>query len=111
MMRDGGDLFDHRLGYRAIHVKGRLDDGGRQIGCEVQVRTGCQDAFAIWSRSHLYRSESLPDVLVRLGKAQADHLAAIDDAFETIREIVLDYQVSPVAKSIEPADQPPEVLT
>jgi len=105
------EVRDEESGYRAIHIKGWLDDGGKRVGCEIQVRTGTQDVFGVWSRSHLYRSESLAPVLVRLGKAQADHLAVIDESFEVIRELVNEYDVAPTAKTGSMAEEsPPEVL-
>jgi ppGpp synthetase/RelA/SpoT-type nucleotidyltranferase len=96
-------IDDRDSGYRALHIKGWLEDGDRRVGCEIQIRTGLQDAFSVVSRSHLYKSGNLPDVLRELGRAQADHLATIDHSFELIKALVHDYHVSPVVRTGESA--------
>jgi len=102
--------IDKESGYRALHIKGWLEDNARRIGCEIQIRTELQDAFSVVSRSHLYKSGGLPEVLKELGRAQADHLAVIDRSFELIKALVHDHQVSPMVRSKAAAEKlPPDV--
>ena len=97
--------IDKESGYRALHIKGWLEDDARRIGCEIQIRTELQDAFSVVSRSHLYKSGGLPEVLRELGRAQADHLAVIDRSFELIKALVHDHHVSPIARSKTAAEK------
>ena len=73
---------------------------------EIQIRTGLQDAFSVVSRAHLYRAEHVPDVVRKIAKAQADHLAVIDETFEAIKELVNEHTVSPKAEDIAVLDIP-----
>ncbi len=99
-------VHDPESGYRAIHIKGWLDDDVRRVGCEIQVRTELQDAFAVVSRTRLYKATGISDVVVKAATMQADHLAVIDRALELICDLVTDYQiqprVSPAAAGAEP---------
>ena len=77
--------LDEPSGYRGIHVKGWYDGPTHPIGCEIQIRSELQDAWAVVSRHDIYGNETLLDFVKRAAKIQADHLAAIDEAFELIQ--------------------------
>jgi ppGpp synthetase/RelA/SpoT-type nucleotidyltranferase len=69
-------------GYRAIHINGRIGP----YGCEIQIRTVVQDAWAVTSRADLYRSET--DILVsKLSGAQASILQGVDEVLQAVRDL------------------------
>lgn len=80
-------------GYRALHVNFRLDVGGHPfapelIGCEIQVRTRLQDAWAVLSHDDIYKQEELPeDLKARFGDL-SEVLAAADRIASGIRRRV-----------------------
>lgn len=69
-------------GYAATHINGTIDG----IGCEIQVRTAVQDAWAVTSRSDVYRQSTDP-LVSRLAAAQARVLQGVDDVLQAVREI------------------------
>lgn len=75
-------------GYRAIHILTRYPvTVGRQsliVGCEVQIRTFLQDAWARLSRQDLYRSP-IPRELIKQFEAMSNSLAEADALAESIR--------------------------
>jgi len=74
-------------GYRALHLKGwysKMDS--YRIGCEVQIRTALEDAWAVVSRVDLYQRENIPEVIARMAQIESRHLAAADEALELVRE-------------------------
>ena len=113
MPLDGVNLLPRHddTGYRAVHVKGHLENEGRLVGCEIQVRTALQDAWAVVSRSDLYGQREMPAAIRRAARIQADHLAAIDQAFELNQYMIRDYaQLTPVAKEKAAAEGAPDEL-
>jgi hypothetical protein len=75
-----------RSGYRALHINGRTRDP-QHIGCEIQVRTALQDAWAVTSRADLYQSEDDVDPLLSdLAEAQSEIVGAVDTVFQRIRD-------------------------
>ena len=77
-------IHDDQTGYRAKHVKGWMHVEDRRVGCEIQIRTELQDAWAVVSRTDLYRKGETAEVVIEAAKIQADHLAAHDRFFELI---------------------------
>ena len=74
-----------KSGYRALHINGRTGDLQR-IGCEIQVRTALQDAWAVTSRADLYQSEDDVDPLLSdLAEAQSEIVGAVDTVLQHIR--------------------------
>jgi len=75
-------------GYRAIHILTRypvtVGKRSMNVGCEVQIRTLLQDAWARLSRQDLYRS-SIPEDLVRRFEAMSNSLADADALAEGVR--------------------------
>jgi putative GTP pyrophosphokinase len=78
----------HPSGYRAIHVRTRFPiTVGRcslNVGCEIQIRTLLQDAWARLSREDLYRS-SIPKRLRLQFEAMSKSLAEADAIAEEVR--------------------------
>jgi len=87
---------DKLTGYRALHIKGKFNDGSGEVGCEIQIRTELQDAWAVVSRKDLYHKEASA-VIRRLMWLQAEHLAVVDEAFELIGAMSEDYVIRPIA--------------
>jgi len=80
-------------GYRAIHLLTRIPiavgAASLVIGCEVQIRTLLQDAWARLSRADLYRSK-IPQKLLKQFEAMSKSLAEADALAEQVRvEITL----------------------
>ena len=73
---------EYPSGYRAIHVNAYLAD----FGCEVQIRTAIQDAWAVTSRADMYRREALP-LASTLSTAQSNVLKGVDDVLQAIRDL------------------------
>jgi len=75
-------------GYRAIHILTRYPvTAGKHslmVGCEVQIRTFLQDAWARLSRQDLYRS-SIPRELIKQFEAMSNSLAEADALAEGVR--------------------------
>ncbi len=73
-------------GYRALHINGWIGDSPR-VGCEIQVRTALQDAWAVISRADMYRSEPETDPpWSTLARVQANVVQAVDEVLQTIRD-------------------------
>jgi ppGpp synthetase/RelA/SpoT-type nucleotidyltranferase len=103
-------IHNEETGYRAIHIKGWLKVDGTRVGCEIQIRTELQDAWAVASRSDLHKKQKFPPAVIEAAKLEADHLAVIDQAFEWIRTLISDYDISPTAKAKAEAEMEPDVL-
>jgi ppGpp synthetase/RelA/SpoT-type nucleotidyltranferase len=73
-------------GYRAIHVKGWRRTTFGEVGCEVQIRTMLEDAWAIVSRHDLYGLKEVPESLRGIAIAESGHLAAAEESLERIRK-------------------------
>jgi putative GTP pyrophosphokinase len=75
-------------GYRAIHLLTRIPIRvgamSLAIGCEVQIRTLLQDAWAKLSRADLYRSK-IPERLRKQFEAMSKSLAEADAVAEQVR--------------------------
>jgi ppGpp synthetase/RelA/SpoT-type nucleotidyltranferase len=71
-------------GYRALHVKGRMLTPTADIGCEIQIRTAIQDAWAVVSRAGLYGTENTSFVS-ETARILADQLAANDQSLDLLR--------------------------
>ena len=75
-------------GYRAIHLLTRIPitvgSVSLAVGCEVQIRTLLQDAWAKLSRADLYRSE-IPTQLLKQFAAMSQSLADADALAEQVR--------------------------
>lgn len=75
-------------GYRAIHILTRypvaVGKRSLNVGCEVQIRSLLQDAWARLSRQDLYRS-SIPKELVSKFEAMSNSLAEADVLAEGVR--------------------------
>lgn len=75
-------------GYRAIHLLTRIPITvgpiSLSVGCEVQIRTLLQDAWAKLSRGDLYRS-GIPKQLLRQFAAMSQSLADADALAEQVR--------------------------
>lgn len=75
-------------GYRAIHLLTRIPIAvgpiSLSVGCEVQIRTLLQDAWAKLSRADLYRSE-IPKQLLKQFAAMSQSLADADALAEQVR--------------------------
>ena len=75
-----------KSGYRALHINGWAGSPQR-MGCEIQVRTALQDAWAVTSRSDLYDSEDdIDPLLTDLAEAQSEIVGAVDTVFQRIRD-------------------------
>jgi hypothetical protein len=79
------DINSEESGYRAIHIKGCYPMSFGNVGCEIQVRTMLQDAWAVASRYDLYRREDAPEILREMARVEAMHLRAAETALECIR--------------------------
>lgn len=73
---------EYPTGYRAIHVNGHLG----QYGCEIQIRTAVQDAWAVTSRADVYHARINP-LIKKLSTAQASILNGVDDVLQAIRDL------------------------
>jgi len=73
-------------GYRAIHLKGWSRSNSHPVGCEIQVRTAVQDAWAVVSRHDLYENETAAEHVKRTAKILSDQLATVDASFELIQD-------------------------
>lgn len=73
---------EYPTGYRAIHVNGRLG----QYGCEIQIRTTVQDAWAVTSRADVYDATTNP-LIDTLLTAQASILNGVDEVLQAIRDL------------------------
>ena len=75
-------------GYRAIHLLTRIPitvgSLSLAVGCEVQIRTLLQDAWAKLSRADLYRSRTSKELLKQF-EAMSDTLADADKIAEDVR--------------------------
>jgi ppGpp synthetase/RelA/SpoT-type nucleotidyltranferase len=75
-------------GYRAIHLLTRIPitvgPVSLAVGCEVQIRTLLQDAWAKLSRADLYRSK-IPEKLLKQFAAMAESLTEADALAEQVR--------------------------
>jgi len=80
--------LDGNTGYRAHHLKGRYLVGDIAVGCEIQIRTALQDAWAFSSRADLYHGQDVPEMMQTIAAIQSRHLAAIDDTFELVRGVM-----------------------
>jgi ppGpp synthetase/RelA/SpoT-type nucleotidyltranferase len=75
-----------KSGYRALHINGWAGSP-QPMGCEIQVRTALQDAWAVTSRADLYDSEEDMDpLLTDLAEAQSEIVGAVDTVFQRIRD-------------------------
>ncbi len=72
-----------RNGYRATHVNGRLG----KFGCEIQIRTVVQDAWAVTSRADVYHSLGDNPLVDRLAVAQAKVLGGVDEVLQAVRDL------------------------
>ena len=76
------ERIEYPTGYRAIHANGYIG----QYGCEIQIRTAVQDAWAVTSRADVHHLPS--DALIEtLSEAQATILRGVDDMLQTIRDL------------------------
>jgi putative GTP pyrophosphokinase len=75
-------------GYRAIHLTFRVsvlvNDESIDIGCEIQIRSLLQNAWAKLSRVDIY-TEDVPASIERQAKSLAEELARADATAEKIR--------------------------
>lgn len=75
-------------GYRAIHLTLRVtlhvNGASVDVGCEIQVRSLLQSAWAELSRADIY-TEDVPTPIERQVKSLAAHLARADASAEKIR--------------------------
>lgn len=76
------EAISYPTGYRAIHVDGRLGE----YGCEMQIRTVVQDAWAVTSRADMYRGDD-NELLTILSRAQASIMGGVDDVLQAIRDL------------------------
>ena len=51
--RNSKTMFNEERGYRAIHVKGKLNTHDGEVGCEVQIRTELEDYWGVVTHSDL----------------------------------------------------------
>lgn len=76
-------------GYRAIHLNFSIDVGGAwepdMIGCEVQIRSRLQDAWAELSHDDIYKQRQIPQDLRARAADLAEVLAAADKIASGIR--------------------------
>lgn len=79
-----------KVGYRAMHLEFRylvkLNTAEFSVGCEIQIRSLLQDAWARLSRDDLY--ENGPRELVARMRNLATELAKADDLAEEIRRAI-----------------------
>lgn len=77
---------DRESGYRALHINGWAGSPQR-MGCEIQVRTALQDAWAVTSRADLYECEDDVDpALTDLAQAQSEIVHGVDTVLQHIRD-------------------------
>jgi ppGpp synthetase/RelA/SpoT-type nucleotidyltranferase len=91
-------------GYRALHVNLRLNVGEHPftpdlIGCEIQIRTRLQDAWAELAHDDIYKQPTLPDGLRQRAKDLAELLAAAD-------KIAADVRSQATREVVPPAQRP-----
>jgi len=73
-------------GYRGWHVNLWVRVGGRDVVCELQVRTLLQDSWGELTHQDAYSKDgALPPLVGVLGTRMADLLAILDDIAEDIR--------------------------
>ncbi len=89
-------------GYRAVHLKGWHDTAAGKIGCEIQIRTMLQDAWAFVSRADVHKRDDLPETLTKMARIQAHHLAAADDSLQLIRDEAK--RLTPLPDTVEVRD-------
>jgi ppGpp synthetase/RelA/SpoT-type nucleotidyltranferase len=80
------EVNDDETGYRAIHIKGWQKSSFGKVGCEIQIRTMLEDAWAIVSRHDLYGRKGIPGSLRGIAIAESGHLAAAEESLERIRK-------------------------
>lgn len=93
-------------GYRAIHIKGRYrsNQTNLDLGCEIQIRTELEDAWAVVSRTELYSRQPVPEVLKQTAHIEAEHLQAVDRAFDMILNEVRRLELVNPPEPKEPAE-------
>lgn len=78
---------NRKSGYRALHINAWVGSPQR-MGCEIQVRTALQDAWAVTSRADLYEWENDVDpLLTDLAQAQSEIVGAVDTVLQRIRDV------------------------
>lgn len=96
-------------GYRAVHLNFRLavisdhpgDILGKQVGCEVQIRSLLQDAWARLSHADIYKGEDLsPDLLGRMTDL-SDLLVAADRIASRVRGRVTQLRTADDGQSVD----------
>lgn len=114
------DYVEHPkpTGYRSIHLVVRLPvqigPEGRTVGCEIQVRSLLQHAWAELSRADIYTKEEMIRPSLRtLMKRLADMLRVADDIANDIRQEIskpaLDATPSIEASQVTAATPPEQV--
>jgi putative GTP pyrophosphokinase len=82
----GGKFEDHiakpKWGYRGLHTVVRISTTSGLAKCEIQMRTGLQDAWAVKSHALIYKLKKKD--LERLPRALRDLLVGQSDALYTI---------------------------
>ena len=80
---------DREGGYRAIHLKGWLqanvEGTSTQVGCEIQIRTELQDAWAVVSRAAIYKQRDLPEDITQQAKKISNRLYSVDLALDRLK--------------------------
>ena len=88
-------------GYRALHLNFRLSSFGRQVGCEVQIRSLLQDAWARLSHDDIYKGDDLPADLRERMKDLSDVLFSTDQIASRVRKRVAQVRIPDGGKSVE----------
>lgn len=80
-------------GYRGIHVTVQLDTPSHKgVVCEIQIKTQTQDSWAEKTHELIYKADQIPRVWSLLAKMQSDCLHHTDEAFELIKEEVVNIE-------------------
>ena len=77
-------------GYRAVHLVFtyviRLEKEESRIGCEIQIRTLLQHAWAELSRADIYASERIPSSIEERMRSLSDQLSKADVVADKLRQ-------------------------
>ncbi|MGH8542098.1 MAG: GTP pyrophosphokinase [Gammaproteobacteria bacterium] len=112
MQQQGVDVIEETQhepdasGYRATHLTFRVDLWDPKdhfllpstVGCEIQVRTSLQDAWARLSHQDLYKQERVPREVADLAGALADLLHGADRLAQQIRAAMARERAAPLAR-------------
>ena len=88
-------------GYRALHFNFRLGSPGKQVGCEVQIRSLLQDTWARLSHDDIYKGDYLPTDLRERMTDLSNILSSADQIASRVRTRVAQVHIPYDGESVE----------